>query len=57
LYAVDPVALVMIRPSAFTLVTRPVLTETDSSMMRESAALPNTTSFSTMRESKRSRAR
>ena len=57
LYAVEPVALAMIRPSALTLVTSPLLTETDSSMMRDSAALVNTTSFSTMRESKCSRAR
>ena len=33
----------------------PVPTDTDSSMIRDSAALVNTTSLSTMRESKRSR--
>jgi hypothetical protein len=45
------VALAMMRPSALTRVTNPPLTETDSSIMRESAAFVNTMSFSPMRES------
>ena len=46
-------ALATIKPSAFTRVTKPPLTETDSSIIRESAPLVNTTSFNTTRESTR----
>ena len=49
--AVEPVALAMISPSALTRVTNPPLTDTDNSIMRESAALVKTTSFRTMRVS------
>ncbi len=51
LYAVDPVALAMMRPSALTQVTKRPLTETDNSIMRDRAPLVNTTSFSTTRVS------
>jgi hypothetical protein len=51
------VALATIRPSAFTFVTGPELTDTTSSIIRESAALVKTTSLSTMRESNSSRDR
>ena len=54
LYAVEPVAVATIRPSALTLVTRLSPTEMLSSMIRDSAALVNTTSLSTTRESKHS---
>ncbi len=51
LYAVDPVALAMIRPSALTRVTNRPLTDTDNSIIRDSAPFVNTTSLSTTRDS------
>src|SRR5262252_5418672 len=45
LYAVDPVGVAMISPSALTRVTRPSPTETDKSISRERAPLLMTTSF------------
>ncbi len=46
-------ALATINPSALTRVTKPPLTETESSIIRERAPFVNTTSFNTTRESTR----
>ncbi len=48
LYAVDPVGVATIRPSAFTRVTNSSPIHTDKSIIRERAPLVMTTSFSTM---------
>ena len=53
LYAVVPVGLAMMRPSALIRIIDSPSTETDSSMMRESAPCVTTTSFSTMRSARR----
>ena len=53
LYAVVPVGLAMMRPSALTRIMNSPSTETDSSMMRESAPCVTTTSLSTTRSTSR----
>jgi hypothetical protein len=52
LYAVDPVGVATIKPSARTRITSSSPMQTTSSMMRDRAALVMTTSFNTISSAK-----